>query len=114
MDGEGNLLAQYSYDEWGYITGICGDKELAQVNKLRYRSYYYDTETGLYYLQSRYYDAQTGRFLNADEKFVTFNLFAYCSNDPVTELIREKLIDAFPIPQGWYYVIEAFQGFFPC
>lgn len=83
VDGEGNVLAQYSYDEWGDITGIYGDEELAQANKLRYRSYYYDAETGFYYLQSRYYDAQTGRFLNADEKFVTFNLFAYCSNDPV-------------------------------
>lgn len=82
-DGGGNVLAEYSYDEWGSITDIRGNQELARANKMRYRSYFYDEETGFYYLQSRYYAAQTGRFLNADEKFVTFNLFAYCGNDPV-------------------------------
>lgn len=51
--------------------------------------YYYDTKTGIYYLQSRYYDANTGRFLNADGSlnpgtgFVGMNLFAYCNNNPV-------------------------------
>lgn len=54
----------------------------------RYRGYYYDTETGFYYLQSRYYDPSVGRFVNADGQFETtlnvgLNLFAYCGNDPV-------------------------------
>jgi len=35
-------------------------------NPFRYRSYYYDTETDWYYLQSRYYDPTVARFLNAD------------------------------------------------
>ena len=54
-----------------------------------YRGYYYDTETGLYYLNSRYYDPQTGRFLNADfqiganQDLTSYNLFAYCGNSPV-------------------------------
>ena len=60
-------------------------------NPIRYRGYYYDVETGLYYLQSRYYDPQTGRFINADDtdylgadgSFASYNLFAYCSNNPV-------------------------------
>ena len=39
---------------------------IANVNPYRYRGYYYDIETGLYYLQSRYYDPETGRFINAD------------------------------------------------
>ena len=64
---------------------------MAEENPFRYRSYYYDTETGFYYLQSRYYDPQTCRFINADDSenlavngdFVSFNLFAYCLNDPV-------------------------------
>ena len=60
-------------------------------NPIRYRGYYYDVETGLYYLQSRYYDPQTGRFINADDidfigadgSFASYNLFSYCSNNPV-------------------------------
>ena len=37
-----------------------------QINPLRYRGYYYDSESGLYYLQSRYYDPITCRFISAD------------------------------------------------
>ena len=58
------------------------------VNPFRYRGYYYDTESGIYYLQSRYYDPTTGRFVNADsfeylgasDNIKSYNLFAYCSN----------------------------------
>ena len=60
---------------------------LGVQNPIRYRGYYYDTETGLY-LQSRYYDPVVGRFLNADGllgangDLMSYNLFAYCSNNP--------------------------------
>ena len=62
---------------------------LGKLNPLRYRGYIYDTETELYYLQSRYYDPQVGRFLNADALVSTGqgilgnNMFAYCNNNPV-------------------------------
>ena len=59
-------------------------------NPFRYRGYYYDAETGLYYLQTRYYDPETGRFLNMDDLSYAdpqtihgLNLYAYCANDPV-------------------------------
>ena len=64
-------------------------------NPFRYRGYYYDFETGLYYLNSRYYDPETGRFVNADDistidvtKITTngLNLYAYCLNKPVNEV----------------------------
>jgi RHS repeat-associated protein len=51
--------------------------------------YRYDTETGLYYLQSRYYNADWGRFINADSllgetgDLLSHNMFAYCKNNPV-------------------------------
>jgi len=69
------------------------ETHIANINPFRYRSYYYDTETKLYYLQSRYYDAGVGRFINADNvdvlfsvsKIVDFNLYAYCSNDCINE-----------------------------
>jgi RHS repeat-associated protein len=60
---------------------------------VRYRGYYYDTESGLYYLQSRYYDPETGRFiskddpiLHEDETGVAANLYAYCDNNPINEI----------------------------
>ena len=58
-------------------------------NPLRYRGYYYDTDLGLYYLQTRYYDSNTGRFINADGYISTgtgllgYNMYAYCNNNPV-------------------------------
>ena len=60
---------------------------LAELNPFRYRGYYYDSETGLYYLQSRYYDPETGRFINADsiidESNLNVNGFVYCYNNPI-------------------------------
>ena len=78
---------------------ITNTGNFAIVNPFRYRGYYYDTESGLYYLrsryydylQSRYYDPTTGRFVNADSfeylgasgDIIGYNLFAYCENNPV-------------------------------
>ena len=88
-------MVTYTYDEWGYVKRIiCGrdEEKLANSNPIRYRGYYYDTETGYYYLQSRYYDPSICRFINADvieiaqeKKNVLFglNLFVYCTNDPI-------------------------------
>ena len=81
------VYAQYTYDAWGNVLTKSGS--LADVNPLRYRGYYCDTETGFYYLQSRYYDPAVRRFLNADsygstgQGFTGFNMFAYCGNNPV-------------------------------
>ena len=64
-------------------------KRQDQFNPIRYRGYYYDTEAGFYYLQSRYYDPIIRRFLNADgsvganQDAICYNLFAYCSNNPI-------------------------------
>lgn len=62
-DKDGDIVANYYYDAWGNITQITGDTALAQTNPLRYRSYYYDSETGYYHLKSRYYSPEVGRFL---------------------------------------------------
>ena len=87
IQANGHVVAQYTYDAWGNILDSGGD--LAAVNPLRYRGYYYDNETGFYYLQSRYYDPANRRFINADnyqstgQGFVGTNMFAYCNNSPV-------------------------------
>ena len=71
---------------------------LGQNNPIRYRGYYYDSETSLYYLNSRYYDPAMRRFINADDidclgincEFVSFDLFSYCGNNPVTRSVVIK------------------------
>ena len=90
----GGLVAEYEYDSWGNCTNLFDTNDIADINPLRYRGYYYDTDTGLYYLQSRYYDSNIGRFINADEAeflgmnggVVSNNLFAYCNNNPVNNV----------------------------
>ena len=90
----GTKLVSYVYDAWGntsisYSNG--GASTTAVNNRLTYRGYYYDADTGFYYLQSRYYDPTICRFispdavsyLGANEDLVSYNLYAYCSNNPV-------------------------------
>ena len=80
-------VATYEYDAWGNIVSSSGS--LAEINPLRYRGYYYDNETGFYYLQSRYYDPANRRFISADvyastgQGFLGTNMFAYCNNKPI-------------------------------
>ena len=101
IDQDGAVAAAYTYDAWGNILSQSGS--MADVNPLRYRGYYYDSETGFYYLQSRYYDPATRRFINADaytftrQGFVSTNMFAYCLNNPSsrTDILGEMPGDLF-------------------
>ena len=88
----GMEMVTYSYDVWGNHTCIIDNyyMGLANLNPLRYRGYFYDEETGFYYLQSRYYDPEVGRFINADSRIsvvgdnvLGYNMFAYCMNNPM-------------------------------
>ena len=95
LNANGTLAASYNYGAWGNysVHGADGKKTtdatfIGHINPLRYRGYYYDRETRLYYLQSRYYDFANCRFINADGQlsvvdFSAVNLFAYCGNNPV-------------------------------
>ena len=91
-DTNGLLHARYIYDAWGNHTLVNDtDTEIGAINPIRYRSYYYDTETKLYYLRARYYDPETGRFISQDnvsyldlEHLSGLNLYAYCNGNPVS------------------------------
>ena len=88
LNANGTLAASYNYGAWGNCTVYdSSDAAIGDLNPLRYRGYYYDAETGFYYLQSRYYDFANCRFINADglfaDSFIGTNLFAYCMNNPV-------------------------------
>ncbi len=83
-------MVEYNYDAWGRHTVSGSNIALGNKNPFRYRGYYYDTETELYYLQSRYYDPNLCRFINMDsieyaepERINGLNLFSYCNNNPV-------------------------------
>ena len=113
IDNNGKEITKYIYDAWGnhktfvfdngqfvdistqtsYTQSGLNNKTIALLNPFRYRSYYYDVETGLYYLNSRYYNPEIGRFINADDIsilsegkdfFNGLNLYAYCSNNPIS------------------------------
>ena len=97
LNSAGTLAASYNYGAWGNysVHGADGKKTtdatfIGHINPLRYRGYYYDRETRLYYLQSRYYDFANCRFINADgvvttnvAEFLECNMFAYCTNNPI-------------------------------
>lgn len=114
-DTNGQEIAKYVYDAWGnhkttvlnndnnidntietnYNKNRLSNEKIAELNPFRYRSYYFDTETKLYYLNSRYYDPQLGRFINADNlsilditasSFGGLNLYSYCLNNPINKL----------------------------
>ena len=91
-NASGTLVGSYTYDAWGRVTenATSADTEnITETNPIRYRGYYYDTETRLYYLKSRYYDPAVKRFLNVDGLVSTSvedaakNMYAYCLNNPV-------------------------------
>ena len=97
LNSNGEILARYFYDAWGNHTvednsgvEITDTESIAHLNPFRYRGYYYDTETNLYYLKARYYDPDVGRFISMDdiaylnpEAINGLNLYAYCGNNPV-------------------------------
>ena len=98
-DAQGNEIVQYDYNPWGkcnFLQPIIADEKFANditnINPIRYRGYYLDSETGYYYLQSRYYDPDISRFINADVAQIPIitknvnsgiNSFSYCNNNPI-------------------------------
>ena len=94
IDSTGKRVVSYKYDSWGKVVSITGTlaATIRQKNPFRYRGYYFDAESGMYYLQSRYYDPEIRRFISADdvnvldeelENLMQYNLTIYCMNDPI-------------------------------
>ena len=93
LDSSGNTVVEYTYDIWGKSVSITGSlaDTVGTINPLRYRGYYYDTETQLYYLQSRYYSPDLMRFISQDDPVfsnaqgepIGSNLYVYCLNNSI-------------------------------
>ena len=85
--------------------------QIARINPILYRSYYYDKETEWYYLTSRFYNPEFCRFINSDTyslptatptELTDKNLFAYCDNNPITRADSDG--------DFWHIVIGAAVG----
>ena len=106
LDSNKTVIAEYTYDAWGnctvssknwssgssngWIQSEPINMKVSLANPIRYRSYYYDNESDLYYLNSRYYSPEMCRFLNADglvqtdQGLLDKNMFVYCLNNPIS------------------------------
>ena len=114
LNDDGEIVARYFYDAWGNHAvvdnngaEITDTESVAHLNPFRYRSYYYDIETKLYFLKTRYYDPEIGRFMTIDgieyldpETINGLNLYAYCGNNPVMH-VDENGTD------WWHWLIGA-------
>lgn len=92
VDVLGNIVVKYFYNAWGTTstTQDTSSSNIGSLNPFRYKGYYYDGESGMYYCKTRYYVPLWGRWLNADsssqikpENIVELNLFNYCNNNPI-------------------------------
>jgi len=111
VDSNANEKVTYSYDSYGKILSVGGTlaNTVGVLNPFRYRGYYYDNETGMYYLQSRYYNPELSRFISADDPSyhqdysspASTNLYAYASNNPVMYTDADGHSTSIPYP-GYY------------
>ena len=92
VDQNGKLVVKYKYDAYGNSKGIedTSGCNLGTRNPFRYKGYYYDDDTEMYYCKSRFYVPKWRRWLNSDsinylepQNITCLNLFAYCNNNPV-------------------------------
>ena len=93
VDANGGAVVNYRYDSWGKLISITGSMAgtLGKDNPYRYKGYYYDDETGMYYISVRYYNPEIARFINTDTEDILDisshlydkNLYAYCDNNPI-------------------------------
>ena len=114
IDINGNIVVTYKYDAWGNHkvydssnTENISSSFIGNINPFRYKGYYYDVETGWYYLKSRYYSPLLSKFINMDStqylepgNIEGINLFSYCGNNPVM-----KLDDSGNLPKWQKWVI---------
>ena len=110
-DENGNVITTYTYDAWGRQVSVTGSNvTLGNLNPIRYKSYFYDYDTGFYYLETRFYDPTVGRFISPDDpaylgasgSALGWNLYSYCENEPVGKVDPDG---SFGTPVQWVCAI---------
>ena len=113
LNTNGVVVGNYEYDAWGAVT--LSDSNIANINPIRYRGYYYDAETEYYYLQSRYYDANICRFINSDSFLYAIihkdntsgvNLYIYCFNNSINYSDNNGFSTALAGSAFFYYFVN--------
>lgn len=118
VDADGNVVVKYTYDSWGKVVSITGSlaDTIGVQNPFRYRGYYYDNETGMYYLRTRYYDPEIRRFIIADgqvnDTVLGNNVFSYCENNPIHMADPSGSVAISSIFAGGALIISLIGGFF--
>ena len=103
INEEGTIVTRYSYTAYGKVTiKEYSEEQIGEINPIRYKGYYYDSETLMYYLMTRYYDPELCRFISPDDVSYLdpstingLNLYCYCANNPINH------ID--PDGHAWYH-----------
>ena len=97
-------IVTYTYDAWGKVLSVCDNNgneitdsnHIGLINPFRYRSYYYDQDTKLYYLNSRYYNPEWCRFISCDKLISVIsckaNLYNYCDNNSINKIDSDGMI----------------------
>ncbi len=113
VDESGMLVGKYEYSAYGKCTILLDTDKIATINPFRFKCYYYDRESGMYYCHTRYFVPEWGRWLNADHfAYLEFyninvmNLFVYCGNNP----IMYTDIDGYSWNSFWKGVGDWFKG----
>ena len=92
LNSNNQLLVSYTYDDFGQLISLSGDSTLLSLNHILYKGYYYDYESGMYFLGHRYYYPYACRFVSPDDieyllsniaDYTQFNLYSYCNNNPI-------------------------------
>ena len=126
-DNTGSLIATYTYGAWGEVLAVSPATEnsstqlsIANANPLRYRGYYWDAETGYYYLQSRYYNSNLARFINVDKLDISStdkislagsNTYSYCSNSPINSSDKTGTISGYVLKTTYGLIEQKPYGF---
>ena len=103
INEEGKIVTRYRYTAYGKVTiKEYSEEQIGEINPIRYKGYYYDSETLMYYLMTRYYDPELCRFISPDDVSYLdpstingLNLYCYCANNPINH------ID--PDGHAWYH-----------
>ena len=92
---EGKVVVKYDYTAYGEIVEVYDNTnyELSKINPFRYKGYYYDEESKMYYVTCRYYNPELCRFIQAtnisslDSSSINgLNLYSYANNNPINIL----------------------------
>ena len=88
IDTNGSPVVIYQYTAYGTSTVLQDTAGLANINPFRFKGYYFDSESGMYYCHTRYYVPEWCRWLTHIHTKYSLdlqnaNFFTYCFSNPV-------------------------------